>query len=517
MLEKKELEAVINDNIYQVIKELLENNNQISNDDIQDIEDYFSVLDTNPEVKDKIIKERDALDIMLQNLDENQDINVEHDKRCKVKKKKFLDLVLYLLDVRDKMLNSDISNPDVIYGSILSEYIKVITDVNSKIKTPGMAVGLKDKQGAEIYFYTGRRCNVTNYNGDKFKVDRNTQFDVASITKTFTTLQALKKHEDNILDINENVSNYEILSTKDKRYNNLDIPVIEMAKFGHKIITDGRIDDDISKRDLENRLYGCNVMKNCYIYSDIPYVVLGDLIYDQDYFTECFQREMKMINTGYGRSFYHNQGFNGNNLTGSKFSRKGLPSDPKARSLMSYGMPSGHAGLFTTSEDLTKLLSGINEGFLREESIQNLITPLFSKPIKYNDSGIPHIINGKYVNKNKAMGVYIPHPYGINHTEVVDVLSSDSFSAVGSTGCYTTYDLKGGMTSNILANPFEIYKTKPDGYNHTLNELKEQQIYTMIALRVAKKSLEEVAVKTASSKLYYKTRKVFTKRIILKT
>ena len=129
------------------------------------------------------------------------------------------------------------------------------------------------------------------------------------------------------------------------------------------------------------------------------------------------------------------------------------------------------------------------------------------------------------------MGVYYKHPEGIRVNEIVDVTSDKSFAIAGFTGSWAIFDLENELTANILANPlsnanereividnqkFNIAdcgkhfedgtKLKINGrmikvldsddndieditFARITNTLKEEQIYTLLKLRLAKNVL----------------------------
>ena len=422
-----------------------------------------------------------------------------------------------LVDMIDK-------TPNEVYNTIIFDYLKSVKGISMLV--PGLSTGIKDvKSGVSIYTYDGK----TKLNGQN--IDENTRFDLASSTKLFTTIEALKLAEEGRFSLDKNVCEY-----KKGKYVNLRIPVEKMAKFYYDLRTDGRLDEregGLSLEELQRRLSSTTIAKDrTFIYSDIPFIILKDILPNSDeYFKKYFNEEMGLLKTSYDRSF--------GVLTGMRDNES--VNDPKARVMERYSLNPGHAGIFSTSRDLVKLFEKLNEGFLSHESIMTMVTPMFDSPILLNPNGTIMFNKNKdgYTSGvrsiNRGMGVYYKHPEGIRANEMVDVMGNESFSIAGFTGTWATFDLQNGLTANILANPlsyenereviidnekFSIVdcgkhfedgtKFKVAGKNSKIldgdgnvidsapftritNTLKEMQIYTLLKLRLAKNSLMRMA------------------------
>lgn len=457
----------------------------------------------------------------------------------------------YLIEMFDKEKNelADMMDktPDEIYKAIIFDYLKTVKGISMLV--PGLSTGIKDaKSGVAIYTYDG----VTKKDGPL--VDENTRFDLASSTKLFTGIEALKLAEEGKFDLDKNVSDY-----KNGKYTELRIPVEMMAKFYYDLRTDGRLDErdeTISSEELQRRLSSTKVMKDhTFVYSDIPFIILKDLLPESDeYFKKYFNEEMGLLETSYDRSFGVLTGMRDNETV----------NDPKARVMERYSLNPGHAGIFSTSKDLVKLFDNLNNNFLSHESIIKMITPALDSPILLNPDGTIYFKKNKdgftsgVQNVNRGMGVYYKHPEGIRINEIVDAMGDESFSIAGFTGSWATFDLQNGLTANILANPlsdesereiiidnekFSIVdcgkhfedgtKFKVAGKNSKVldddgkvlgsapftritNTLKEMQIYTLLKLRLAKNSLMRRAELEQSSVLSLEVAKDFESSKIVK-
>ena len=443
----------------------------------------------------------------------------------------------YLIEMFDKLKNELVDNidktPNEIYDLITSDYLKTVRGVAQLV--PGLSTGIKDaKSGVSIYTYDGK------VKKDGQNIDENTRFDLASSTKLFTSLEALKLAEDGKFDLDKLVSDY------NSKYAELNIPVEKMAKFYYDLKTDGRLDErdgKLSLKEFQRRLSSTTIAKDyTFIYSDIPFIILKDILPKSDeYFKKYFNEEMNLLQTSYDRTF--------GTLTGGKESELNLVHDPKARVMERYNLNPGHAGIYSTSKDLVKLFDNLNNGFLSNESIIKMITPALDTPILLNLDGTIAFNKNKdgYSSGvkaiNRGMGVYYKHKEGIRVNEMANVMGNDSFAITGFTGTWATFDLKNQLTANFLANPFsdeserEIVidnekfnivdcskhfengtkfkvfgKTSKvldnDGnvvesipFTRITNTLKEEQIYTLLKLRLAKNALIRKAEREQSGVL----------------
>lgn len=424
-------------------------------------------------------------------------------------------------DEKKELVSMEDKSSEEVYSKIIEEYLMKVEGVAKLV--PGLTTGIKDaKTGTEIYTYSGK----TKENGEK--VDEHTRFDIASVTKLFTTTLALKLAEEGKFSLDKSVSSY-----KGGKYKYLNIPVEEMAKYYYELRTPGRLDErdgELSKEELEKRLSGTKVAKDkTFVYSDIPFIILKDIMPESDeYFKKYFNDEMKMLNTSYDHF---------GSLTGGKDGELNEVHDPKARVMERYGINPGHAGVFSTSRDLVKFSDALRNGFLSEDSLNKMITPAINTPMLLDENGNPVMKKDKNGNAtdpiriSRGMGVYIKHPEGIRVNELPAPVSDSAFAMTGFTGSHMVVDLKNGLTTNILANPIsdngqrevvidnkrfiirDCGKVFEDGtkfkvvnrtsevydkegnlitkapYTRITNTLKEEQINVLLKLRLAKNCL----------------------------
>ena len=434
------------------------------------------------------------------------------------KLKEYHPIVEMFMDEKEELTSMIDKSPEEVYATIIKEYLMKVEGIAKLV--PGLTTGIKDaKVGTEIYTYSGK----TKENGEK--VDEHTRFDIASVTKLFTTTLALKLSEEGKFSLDRLVSSY-----KGGKYKYLNIPAEEMAKYYYELRTPGRLDDVFSKNELNKRLSETSVVKEkTFVYSDIPFIILKDIIPDSDeYFKKYFNDEMKMLNTSY--DYF---GF----LTGGEEDELNMVHDPKARVMERYGINPGHAGVFSTSRDLVKFSDALRNGFLSDNSLKKMITPVVKTPMLLDENGNPIMKRDKNgnaiepINILRAMGVQIKHPEGIRVSDFPLSVSDTAFVMTGFTGSHMVVDLKNGLTTNILANPIsdngqrevvidnkkfiirdcgrvfedgtkfkvvnrtsEVYDK--DGnlitkapYTRITNTLKEEQINVLLKLRLAKNCL----------------------------
>ena len=434
------------------------------------------------------------------------------------KLKEYHPIVEMFMDEKEELTSMIDKSPEEVYATIIKEYLMKVEGIAKLV--PGVTTGIKDaKVGTEIYTYSGK----TKENGEK--VDEHTRFDIASVTKLFTTTLALKLSEEGKFSLDRLVSSY-----KEGKYKYLNIPAEEMAKYYYELRTPGRLDDAFSKNELNKRLSETSVVKEkTFVYSDIPFIILKDIIPDSDeYFKKYFNDEMKMLNTSY--DYF---GF----LTGGEEDELNMVHDPKARVMERYGINPGHAGVFSTSRDLVKFSDALRNGFLSDNSLKKMITPVVKTPMLLDENGNPVMKRDKNgnaiepINILRAMGVQIKHPEGIRVSDFPLSVSDTAFVMTGFTGSHMVVDLKNGLTTNILANPIsdngqrevvidnkkfiirdcgrvfedgtkfkvvnrtsEVYDKEGNlitkvPYTRITNTLKEEQINVLLKLRLAKNCL----------------------------
>ena len=377
--------------------------------------------------KEEIVKV-ELVDIIDEFKNNRAMVNANSDKTLEQLKEELSKTAVTLLE----------ENPREVFLQTIRDNLKAAKEA-AKL-SPGLGTALKDSKN---------NINLTTYIGDigdieKTKVTAATRFDLASITKLFTSIEALRLHQDKVIDVNAFVS--DIYKSP---YKGLRIPLIDMMRFKYELRTNGRLDEPgITMIEFLNRLFDPTITRNQYIYSDIPYIITKTLLPNTREFFNMYKDVL-----GYETLGYNTKGV----ITGSEDLKR--VSDGKARQLLEYGIEPGHAGLFGTVDDIIHVLDILNDGFLNEQSIKMLIdkdTDKFYTPV-YNAKN--EIVETRAINH--GTGVFIEHPEGLQKSQVISGLSSKAFSATGYTGGYSTFDLKNGFATCFLCNPVSVAYKEP--------------------------------------------------------
>lgn len=460
-------------------------------------------------IKEELIK-------IITEIKNNQNIHSElADESIEQMRRELEELALYLAS----------HTPDEALIKVRSEYFEAVSA--EALLSPGIATVIEDS--VDHIYLPAYRGNIGDETGTL--VSKETRFDLASITKLFTVLEALKLTEDGLFDINQIVSEFH-----KSPYKTLNVTVADLLRFKYELQTLKRIDEPgITTAQFFRRLLRPKIGPNAHVYSDIPFIIVKTLMPNSTkFFTDYFD-ELGLLSLGYDVS--------GTITGGYDFE---AVADGKARQMSRLGIQPGHAGLFGTADDLVKVFDALNKGFLSPESIQEMLNPGTSEkytPI-YDEAGR---IKG-YRPIVRGMGVYVEHPEGLKVGEVIPGLSKQAFAITGYTGGYAAYDLANGFSSIILANPITIAATQakvlyrqvpkdnrylldkngvpfqegttivsnydagvkninifgPEGeliehraYTNIMNNLKIQQLYTLLKLRL----LKRVALRLAESDL----------------
>ena len=373
--------------------------------------------------------------------------------------------------------------------------------------TPGIAAAIKVNCGdLDVTVYVTR--GVTNIVNENVKLNHPittiTKFDLASITKLFTTIYLLKANELSAIDLEKPLNFY------NPNYVNFDLPIKEILTFNHEITTNGRLDDtSLSYEEALNRLETANVNPEfTHKYSDIGYMAVSKAFdYFKYDFESLFNLSLKLNNTSYGVK-------EGDISTGGPANKLNIVHDPKAR-IFPYA---GHAGVFSTSEDLIKLYDALRNGYLSKKSLKAIVTPTLDSAYMTDDTMYLKNKEGENIPITRGME-YRHHPLGLARSEVAEPQSDNAFAAAGFTGTYMSVDYlpykdnkELWYTTQILTNPLsadietdEHKATKPKGYAWKLDNLKLEElkaIYSLIAMNELRKEHSKNSEKS-KQKVYH--------------
>ena len=297
--------------------------------------------------------------------------------------------------------NKDKSLEEII-DLIIKDNIIEFEDIRKKYGVPGFNANIK-VGSFNVKIYGG----TINYLGEE--MPENALFDIASMTKFYTQIIAYNlikegvfKREDKIIDL-------------DPRFVNLaDLTVDDILTFGTTFRTDGLIRDKKTIDEAMDTLFKTKVMeKGKWNYNDIGLIIMKEVM---EKLTNLTYPELvdKYIIYPLHLTDTHvivpKTKFS--LITGTPNFKMGKINDMTANALGGY---SGHAGIFASSSDVIKLLTGV-----RNKDIVPNISDAYT-PGKLNDAiGV--------------MGnVYTTNPKGLEKTFVDTFEPRDTFSIAGST------------------------------------------------------------------------------------
>lgn len=328
-------------------------------------------------------------------------------------------------------------------------------NLNDFIYKKEMVPGLVFSYGTKNYKETvviGNRQEVSLDSDGRMipaleKMTEDTIFDLASVTKLFTSLSILKLVQDGVIHIDDEVVKY------CPKFQNLKgVTIYDLMTFGVPLKTNGRVDRASSREEAEQILYNIEVdqeSNNMRPYTDMGAMVLKYVIESvcgTNYYTfvdENILKPLKMNDTHVVVPKYKIERVASTNLDGlyykdgnffiTKNAPKGVVYDPKARILgQSEGNLSGHAGLFSTVNDMTTLAKGIISGQVIDENYVEMMAK--------NRTGKKYIEDDKekYI-QYLGMLCYSKNPILAN-SELFHAMSGKSLASAGWTGTQLTVD-----------------------------------------------------------------------------
>lgn len=354
-----------------------------------------------------------------------------------------------LLEIINELTESSGLSTEEQFSTVIEEYMEAVKAIGKL--SPGLSTGLYDARvKTTIITYSGKMSDIPN---DE-EISEETVFDASSMTKMFTAILLLKKHERGEIDLNKNFSDYSPL------LKSVDIKIIDALKFGADLKTDGRVDEKgINPDERVKRLLNSYVNeRRTFLYSDIPYMLVpllfGETVEEatENYLKEIYRfyrDELGLTHTGYSTI----------NMTGGSLENlrdgytRGRIYDPKANLLESeVGYVSGHAGMTTTVKDLIKLFKHLLSGVLTKESMEVLTTTSqpYAKQL-LDENNEPVLRNGNPITLNRGMGVYI-NAGSLRKGDIYPKYSSSTFASAGSTGTYAVFDLENRICAIHLSN-----------------------------------------------------------------
>ena len=285
-------------------------------------------------------------------------------------------------------------------------------------------------------------------------VSADSVFDLASLTKLFTGLCALRLKEEGLLDPGRPVFSY------DPRFTGLkDVTVEQLMGFTVELKTPGRIDACAGREEALGRLFGtaCAGTPKGRAYSDIPSMVLKYVIeaaagapfmayvrstvLEKAGMTETWARVPEERIRDCQRYEPEYRIMDGKRIlrTGLK---PGIPHDPKA-AVIQGGTEDlcGHAGLFSTAADMAR--------FCRAVLAEKIVSAESLREMAVNRTGYlrPDGSHSQYLGYQ----CYVRHPNQY-YSEIPRYMGRKAFGNAGFTGNHLSVDPEHGSFVFVLGN-----------------------------------------------------------------
>ncbi len=280
------------------------------------------------------------------------------------------------------------------------------------------------------------------------KMTEDTIFDLASVTKMFTSLSILKLVSMGIIDLNDKITKYA------PEFKNLEgVSVFDLMSFGVPLKTNGRLDRASSREEAEKILFDIAVDQennNLRPYNDMGAMVLKYVVEHAsgmdfyDFVDKNILRKLEMNDTNVVVPKEKLSRVASTNLDGKYYkdgnffitteAPKGVAFDPKAQIMgQSDGVLSGHAGMFSTVDDMAALAKGILNGQVLDDKYIEMMAKNRTGREYFDDNDLKHYV--QYL----GLLCYSKNPE-LSSSEVYHALSGRTFASAGWTGTQLTVD-----------------------------------------------------------------------------
>ena len=371
----------------------------------------------------------------------------------------------------------------------LNSGLKEIMDifVNDTKITPGVLLDFGTFKTRDTVL-CGLRQEVTIKDGkivkEELPIEQDTIFDLASSSKTFTTVAILALEEAGLIDVFDSIEKYV------PEFNKLNgVSIYDLLKFRVRIVTDKRVDSAKNKDEALQILYSAHLDENQNVtnaYTDMGAMILrivvervSKMTFDE-FVNEIIFKKAKMEDTHLIVPKHKLERVANENLSTIVFKDgsykinyaniPGTPHDPKAIAIGELdGIAPGHAGYFSTKNDMIKFAKAlINEEIISRES-------LFS--ISNTETGFKD--DDKYTRFYGSL-VYLKQPDPA-FLSVYPPLSGKSFMSPGFAGTQLVVDPLNKITlfvgSPRLHN--RIYQIHPDQIPNIKIDNHNMKTYTL--------------------------------------
>lgn len=333
----------------------------------------------------------------------------------------------------------------------------------SKKKASGGVIELSTPYFNECFYVGNKQEGFINDKGiwtpNHIATNQDTIFDLASVTKLFTAVAILQLVEDGTLKLSDPVAKH------DDRFVNLGHLTIEDLLMYAIIQTNERVDNANTVEEAENILFNATHkawQTNMDRYNDFAPIVLKYIVekktgYDfYTYIEKNILKPLKMWDTYVSipneeRDRVAHTGHIGtldkNGILTFREVKPGISSDKKAEALgQPEGKLPGHAGLFSTSGDLTRFSKGlIDNTILSKNMVDALGTQKVGELYKKEDT------KALWGTQTFSYLAYVVNQIK-ERTEVPYAACNKSFAIEGWTGTQLTTDPINAISVAFLSN-----------------------------------------------------------------
>lgn len=323
-------------------------------------------------------------------------------------------------------------NIEEIIEELFNEVINEIKIFFKKYNfVPGINVSTKINN-IKINYING----YTDYT-KQYKLNNDTLFDIASISKTPTAILMYQLIDEKKISINDKIRTY-LEEVENLPYS---LTIEDLLRYRGKYITDGRIDDAKDSIDALNRIRKVILEENSintYNYNDIVPILCGiilEKVTNKDLITltkEKILTPLELTNTEFSNYLTTS------NITGTPNIDKGLCNDPKTNILGSY---SGSAGVFCNTSNIITIFEELLKG--------NLFTDNLSDFYTVNPYKISRGLAGQSIIPTKIQ----EKGYFSNLSPIMSLGEDGSTRTIGTSGKYVLQKENYYVSSAVFTNP----------------------------------------------------------------
>jgi len=266
----------------------------------------------------------------------------------------------------------------------------------TEFHSPGYIIEIYSKECKKEVIYGNREIKPNIK-----KANKNTLYDIASLTKIYTATLIYIAYEEKKLDLNQTV--FEI----DNHFINLkEVTILDLLSHNKEIWTNGYLGNATSNKEFYTILYSAYVKTNFPTYVDIHYIILSILlekIYKKEFATILEEKIFKKLELKQTTTTPQGENIASNNYEIQNEKEinlvvPGLIHDTKGRIAKSLGITTGHASIFTTGNDLLKFLkSFLEKSLLKKETINLMLN--HKDRNKENFYNLKQIVKEQEINK----------------------------------------------------------------------------------------------------------------------